>query len=503
MAHDFDAEQKRYLEGFSHGIAAVRMTGGLAAGGAATAAPSERPGRTRSTSRPRTARSRRAASSPSRRSGSGPRTRSRATTASSPRRRPARRPSPRTISAGAITACSGSPRPRIPTCAACASPMASCTTGSSPASPTSPTPMAAATATSPPGQPPGARDRPRARPAVPRRTDRSRAHRPGGGGRQHPQRHRLAHRRHRRPGTARHEAPGEVLAQLDPQRPLAVRAAAQVQRRLRRRRRDAGARGDQRRRLPGDRGAGGRRRRAGRVDAPRARRHLRPPRPRPRHRRGPAPRRLQRGRRRDHPGVHRERRPHQPQQVADEVRPRRLGLRQVPRRRRGEARAQARPGRPRARRAAQAHRPLRPCRGPQAGPARPELDRRGAAGRQDDHRPDAGAGRGLPRVRRRPDPPHRVAELPVLRRARREGGRGRGAGRRPRADHAGVEHPRRPRRLHRQPRLQVRRLGHQGPRPQDRRPRRGDGDRARRAGERPPHRLPPFLRPSTTSATSG
>ncbi|RVU17766.1 NirA family protein [Methylobacterium oryzihabitans] len=41
MAHDFDAEQKRYLEGFSHGIAAVRMTGGLAAGGGTAAAPSE------------------------------------------------------------------------------------------------------------------------------------------------------------------------------------------------------------------------------------------------------------------------------------------------------------------------------------------------------------------------------------------------------------------------------------------------------------------------------
>ncbi|MGX7706486.1 NirA family protein [Methylobacterium sp. Gmos1] len=41
MADDFDAEQKRYLEGFSHGIAAIRMTGGLAGGGAAAAPAAE------------------------------------------------------------------------------------------------------------------------------------------------------------------------------------------------------------------------------------------------------------------------------------------------------------------------------------------------------------------------------------------------------------------------------------------------------------------------------
>ena len=41
MADDFNAEQKRYLEGFSHGIAAIRMTGGLAAGGTASAPPAE------------------------------------------------------------------------------------------------------------------------------------------------------------------------------------------------------------------------------------------------------------------------------------------------------------------------------------------------------------------------------------------------------------------------------------------------------------------------------
>ncbi|GEO98258.1 NirA family protein [Methylobacterium haplocladii] len=40
-ALDFDAEQKRYLEGFASGIAAARMTGGLALGGAASGPPAE------------------------------------------------------------------------------------------------------------------------------------------------------------------------------------------------------------------------------------------------------------------------------------------------------------------------------------------------------------------------------------------------------------------------------------------------------------------------------
>jgi ferredoxin-nitrite reductase len=41
MADDFNAEQKRYLEGFSHGIAAIRMTGGLAGGGTGAAPAAE------------------------------------------------------------------------------------------------------------------------------------------------------------------------------------------------------------------------------------------------------------------------------------------------------------------------------------------------------------------------------------------------------------------------------------------------------------------------------
>ncbi|UMY18389.1 NirA family protein [Methylobacterium organophilum] len=41
MADDFNPEQKRYLEGFASGIAAARMTGGLALGQAPAGAPSE------------------------------------------------------------------------------------------------------------------------------------------------------------------------------------------------------------------------------------------------------------------------------------------------------------------------------------------------------------------------------------------------------------------------------------------------------------------------------
>ena len=53
----------------------------------------------------------------------------------------------------------------------------------------------------------------------------------------------------------------------------------------------------------------------------------------------------------------------------------------------------------------------------------------------------------------------------------------------------------RPRRLHRQCRLQVRRLQHQGPRAEARRLSRG-ARRRRPADQHPPHRLPPLLRPA-------
>ena len=59
--------------------------------------------------------------------------------------------------------------------------------------------------------------------------------------RQHPQRHGHADRRHRPAGTARHAALCARVALPHPQRPLALRPAAQVQCRLRRRRQDRGA----------------------------------------------------------------------------------------------------------------------------------------------------------------------------------------------------------------------------------------------------------------------
>ena len=86
--------------------------------------------------------------------------------------------------------------------------------------------------------------------------------------RQHPQRHRHADRRHRSAGTDRHAALRARMALPHPQRPLALRPAAQVQRRLRRRRHHPGAGGHQRHRLPGGRGEGRLRRRARRLVPP-------------------------------------------------------------------------------------------------------------------------------------------------------------------------------------------------------------------------------------------
>ena len=89
----------------------------------------------------------------------------------------------------------------------------------------------------------------------------SRPHHQGHRRRQHPQRHRLAHGRHRPAGAARHPSLRARLAPPHPQRPLALRPAAQVQRRLRRRRRHPGAGGHQRHRLHGGERRRGRRRR--------------------------------------------------------------------------------------------------------------------------------------------------------------------------------------------------------------------------------------------------
>ena len=88
------------------------------------------------------------------------------------------------------------------------------------------------------------------------------------------------------------------------------------------------------------------------------------------------------GRRRHGARLHRPRRPHQPRQGAAEIRARRLGLREIPRRGRGEARAQARARAGRGDRAAPGLRPPRPYRRACAEAGRAQLDRRRAAGRQ-------------------------------------------------------------------------------------------------------------------------
>ena len=74
------------------------------------------------------------------------------------------------------------------------------------------------------------------------------------GRRQHPQRHRLGHGRHRPPGADRHAALRARMALPYSQRSRALRPAAQVQCRLRRRRHHPGAGRHQRHRLPGRRG---------------------------------------------------------------------------------------------------------------------------------------------------------------------------------------------------------------------------------------------------------
>ena len=67
--------------------------------------------------------------------------------------------------------------------------------------------------------------------------------------RQHPQHHRQPDRRHRSAGADRHAAAGARAAPLHPQSPRALRPAAQIQHRLRRRRPDRRAGGHQRYRL--------------------------------------------------------------------------------------------------------------------------------------------------------------------------------------------------------------------------------------------------------------
>ena len=294
MSGDFTPEQKRYLEGFVSGLQRARAPRGGSAGrqrpraGRAGRDPSQGAGPRR---RPR------AASSPTRRSSSAsehpfdayPRLQGAGRERTSRRSRP-------TISAGAITACSTSRRRRTPTCAGCAFRTASSSTGSSRASPTSPSATAAATPTS--------RRAPTCRSARSSRRTRSTSSKAIAGSRpvlarlrrrQHPQRHRHADRRHRSAGTARHAALCARVALPHPQRALALRPAAQVQRRAS----TAAAR------IPvledtNDIGfqavevRDGHRRRARHLVPPRARRHHRPPRFRPRHRRHRASRRTRR-----------------------------------------------------------------------------------------------------------------------------------------------------------------------------------------------------------------
>ena len=95
--------------------------------------------------------------------------------------------------------------------------------------------------------------------------------------RQHPQRHGHADGGDRSAGTARHPRLCPRMALPHPQRSLADGTAAQVQRRLRRRRQDRGAGRHQRHRVFSGRGEGRLWRRAWRLVSPRPRRHHRSP----------------------------------------------------------------------------------------------------------------------------------------------------------------------------------------------------------------------------------
>ena len=137
---------------------------------------------------------------------------------------------------------------------------------------------------------------------------------------------------------------GSPTAGIDPQelidtRPLCTRAAsfhsapsralrpaAQIQHRLRRRRTRRGAGGYQRHRVRAVRVADGFGDRAGRVFPARARRHHRPPRFRARHRRDRAAGRRVRVAQRHRARVHRAWRSHRPHQGAAEIRARPHGV---------------------------------------------------------------------------------------------------------------------------------------------------------------------------------
>ena len=137
--------------------------------------------------------------------------------------------------------------------------------------------------------------------------------------RQYPQRHGHADRRDRSAGIARYPRICARMALPHPQRPLADRSAAQVQRRLRRRRQDRGAGGHQRHRVLGCRGEGRFWRRAGHLVSAGARRHHRPQGFRQGHRHHRQACGCDQSGRRHRARLHRPRRPHQPAQGADEI----------------------------------------------------------------------------------------------------------------------------------------------------------------------------------------
>ena len=258
-AQDFTEEQRRYLEGFVSGVQARRAAQGLkplgAEGGGAAQPAGPDKEHLAAMARFEAAGRKLSPEEKAKRDehpfdAYAPPQGTRAPRASSPRAS--------TISAGASTGSSIWRRRTTPTCAGCASPTASSRTGSSPASPIWPQAHGGGYAhvttranlqirdVMPHG----------AIPLIEGLASLGITHQ-GDGCRQHPQRHRLAHRRHRPPGADRHPSLRASLAPSHPQRPLALRPAAQVQRRLRRRRRHPRARGHQRHRLHGREGERG------------------------------------------------------------------------------------------------------------------------------------------------------------------------------------------------------------------------------------------------------
>ena len=225
---------------------------------------------------------------------------------------------------------------------------------------------------------------------------------------------------------------------------------------------------------------------------------------RPRHRRHRQAGRRDAGRRRHRARLHRPRRPHQPRQGAAEIRARRLGLREIPRRGRGEARrASSMRVAGRSDRAAPGLRPRSPI---SACIRRSRPGSTGSAWCCRSARLTAEQMRGLAeiaaRFRRRRDPPDGLAEPADLGRAGRARRRRRGGHRRARALDRGQLDPRRAGRLHRQCRLQVRDVRHQAPR----RGHRATGaKRASRSTRRSTSISPaaPIPARSTTSAISG